>query len=203
MATLDDVRVQAHFRHAISLSGEDQRMMQASKHQSLSARAMALLLVLAATSLTGAARAADDSGSGLPVPRFVSLKADKVNVRTGPNKDQDVSWIFSRAGLPVEITAEFETWRRIRDVDGSEGWVYHSMLSGRRTALVSPWLKSGTAVLHERADPTARATAQLEPRVLASVKSCDGKWCRITGPGFDGFIEQGNLWGVYPGEKVE
>ena len=72
------------------------------------------------------------------MPRFVSLKSDRVNVRAGPNKDQDVAWVYTRAGMPVEITAEFENWRRIRDWEGAEGWVYHSLLSGRRTAVVVP-----------------------------------------------------------------
>ena len=80
--------------------------------------------------------------SGLPVPRFVSLKADRVNVRGGPDKDHDVSWVYTRVGWPVEIIAEFENWRRIRDSDGSEGWVYHSMLSGKRTAVVQLKAKS-------------------------------------------------------------
>lgn len=151
----------------------------------------------------GLARGADEGGTGLPVPRFVSLKADKVNVRNGPNKNQDVAWVFSRAGLPVEITAEFETWRRIRDAEGSEGWVYHSMLSGRRTALVAPWNKTGTVVLRDEPKADAKASAQLEHGVLGTLKSCDGKWCRFIGPGFDGYIEQGQLWGVYPNEKVD
>ena len=43
--------------------------------------------------------------SGLPVPRYVSLKSDHVNVRAGPTKDNDVSWVYTRAGLPVEVTA--------------------------------------------------------------------------------------------------
>ncbi|WP_244644634.1 SH3 domain-containing protein [Azorhizobium oxalatiphilum] len=156
--------------------------------------------------LAPAARAADEdkaTGTGLPVPRFVSLKADRVNVRNGPNRDQDVAWIFTRAGLPVEITAEFETWRRIRDADGSEGWVYHSMLSGRRTALVTPWTKGAPVTLREKPEAESRAVARLEPSVLGVVKSCDGKWCRITGEGYDGYVEQGKLWGVYPNEKVD
>src|SRR6266436_4186868 len=74
------------------------------------------------------------STSGLPVPRYVSLKSDHVNVRAGPTKDNDVAWVYTRSGLPVEITAEFENWRRVRDSEGAEGWVYHSLLSGRRTA---------------------------------------------------------------------
>ena len=76
--------------------------------------------------------------SKLPLPRYVSLKSDRVNLREGPSKEHRTTWIFERAGLPVEITAEFETWRKIRDSDGTEGWVLHSLLSGRRTALVSP-----------------------------------------------------------------
>lgn len=141
--------------------------------------------------------------SGLPVPRFVSLKADKVNVRSGPSKDQTVAWVFTRAGLPVEITAEFETWRRIRDSEGAEGWVYHSMLSSRRTAIVGPWLKDGPVALHAKADADSGVKAKIEPGVLGSVKDCDGAWCRFFGEGFDGFIEQEKLWGVYPNEKFE
>ena len=76
--------------------------------------------------------------SGLPVPRFVSLKPDRVNVRGGPTRDHEVTFVYTRAGLPVEITAESDNWRRIRDWEGSEGWVYHSLLSGRRTAVVTP-----------------------------------------------------------------
>src|SRR3972149_2901787 len=82
------------------------------------------------------------TASGLPLPRFVSLKADKVNVRGGPSREHEVTWVFTRLGLPVEITAESENWRRIRDAEGAEGWVFHSLLSGRRTVLVSPAAKS-------------------------------------------------------------
>src|SRR5215217_1138160 len=92
------------------------------------------------------------SASGLPLPRFVSLKSDRVNVRGGPTKDHDVTWVFTRAGLPVEITAEFENWRRIRDWEGSEGWVYHSLLSGRRTGVVTPKSKDELVPLYESAD---------------------------------------------------
>ncbi len=178
--------------------------MQITRWHLFQTRAAAFALLLAAVLPGAGARAADDTpGTGLPVPRFVSLKADKVNVRNGPNRDQDVAWIFTRAGLPVEITAEFETWRRIRDAEGAEGWVYHSMLSGRRTALVAPWGKDTTATLRDKPDAGAKIAARLEPGVLGTVKTCDGKWCRLVGDGFDGFIEQNKLWGVYPNEKVD
>jgi SH3-like domain-containing protein len=97
--------------------------------------------------------------SGLPVPRYVSLKSDHVNVRAGPTKDNDVAWVYTRSGLPVEITAEFENWRRVRDSEGAEGWVYHSLLSGRRTAVITMKSKDDLASLYERADSTSAVTA--------------------------------------------
>ena len=143
------------------------------------------------------------SVSGLPVPRFVSLKSDRVNVRSGPNKDQDVRWVYTRAGMPVEITAEFENWRRIRDWEGAEGWVYHSLLSGRRSAVVVPTLKDDLVPLYENADIESGVVAQLQSGVLAQIKSCNGKWCQLAGKNFSGWIRQDRLWGAYPNEKVE
>ena len=145
------------------------------------------------------------NGSGLRLPRFVSLKSDKVNVRGGPNKDQGVTWVYTRTGLPVEITAEFENWRRIRDWEGAEGWVYHSLLSGRRTGLISvkPKATDDAVPIHANADAKSNVVARLEPGVLGAVKRCDGQWCRVSGAGFDGWVEQDRLWGVYPNEKVE
>jgi SH3-like domain-containing protein len=141
--------------------------------------------------------------SGLPVPRYVSLKSDHVNVRAGPTKDNDVAWVYTRSGLPVEITAEFENWRRVRDSEGAEGWVYHSLLSGRRTAVITMKSKDELASLYERADQTSAIAARLQAGVVAQVKRCAAGWCRITGNGFDGWIEQQRLWGVYADEKVE
>ncbi len=147
------------------------------------------------------------TASGLPVPRYVSLKSDRVNLREGPAKDHRTTWIFQRAGLPVEITAEFETWRKVRDSEGSEGWVLHSLLSGRRTGLVMPWKKDAkdvtSAMLYGKPDAGASAVAKLQPGVLANIRSCDKTWCRINGEGFDGFVHQAELWGVYPNEIIE
>src|SRR5438874_2986469 len=96
--------------------------------------------------------------SGLPVPRYVSLKSDHVNVRAGPTKDNDVAWVYTRSGLPVEITGEYENWRRVRDSEGSEGWVYHSLLSGRRTAVVTMKNKDDLVSIYESADQTSGIT---------------------------------------------
>jgi SH3-like domain-containing protein len=141
--------------------------------------------------------------SGLPVPRYVSLKSDHVNVRAGPTKDNDVAWVYTKVGLPVEITAEYENWRRVRDSEGAEGWVYHSLLSGRRTAVVTMKSKDELASIYDSPDAKSAVAAKLQAGVVAQVKRCNNGWCRVIGTGFDGWIEQQRLWGVYADEKVD
>src|SRR6202008_606457 len=142
---------------------------------------LAGLLMGASVSTGYTAKDAALTTSGLPVPRYVSLKSDHVNVRAGPTKDNDVAWVYTRSGLPVEITAEFENWRRVRDSEGAEGWVYHSLLSGRRTAVVTMKNKDDLASLYDRADPTSAVAARLQVGVVAQVKKCDQHWCHIEG----------------------
>jgi len=170
-------------------------------------RCRALVLVVACllgvvASTAASAKDSTPTTSGLPVPRYVSLKSDHVNVRAGPTKDNDVAWVYTRAGLPVEITAEYENWRRVRDSEGAEGWVYHSLLSGRRTAVVTMKQKDDLASLYESADKTSSITARLQAGVIAQVKKCTSSWCHVYGSGFDGWIEQQRLWGVYSDEQV-
>ena len=142
--------------------------------------------------------------SGLQLPRFVSLKSNRVNVRKGPSTEHAVAWVFSRAGLPVEVLAEVENWRQIRDSEGSEGWVFHALLSGRRTALVMPWVDNReTITLYDDPSASAGTAARLEPGVLGSVHKCDGDWCNFTAGGVTGWIEQQRLWGVYRDEKMK
>jgi SH3-like domain-containing protein len=174
-----------------------------------------IVLALALVSLSAASALAQQSpggrlGTGLPVPRYVSLKTDRVNLREGPSKDHRTAWVFQRAGLPVEIIAEYETWRRIRDSEGTEGWVLHSLLSGRRTALVMPWVKNQQPPISllDRAEEKGGVVAHLQPGVITNIKGCDGKWCRVTivmdgARDVDGYIQQEKLWGVYPNETVE
>ncbi len=170
------------------------------------------LAVVVALSLAMAAKAANDDDaraklgarSNLPIPRFVSLKSDKVNVRKGPNTDQAIVWVFARAGLPVEVIAESENWRRVRDSEGADGWVFHSLLSGRRTVLISPWSKNQEGVpLYAKKSQGGQTVAMLAPNVLGNVLSCDGEWCEVAVDDYSGFVEQAKLWGVYRGEKVE
>ncbi len=162
---------------------------------------LALLVALA----PAAAALADPTGSvtGLPLPRYASLKTDRVNLREGPSKDHSTKWVFQRAGLPVEITAEFATWRKVRDSEGAEGWVLHTLLSGRRTALVGPGKKDKTYDVTSAASAKSDVVAQLQSGVIVNIKRCDGAWCQVYGQGYKGYVHQNDLWGVYPDEKVE
>jgi SH3-like domain-containing protein len=164
---------------------------------------LGVLLAVQADMALAAGEGLTGAVSGLPIPRFVSLKSDRVNVRAGPNKDQDVRWVYTRAAMPVEITAEFENWRRIRDWEGAEGWVYHSLLSGKRSAVVVPKDKQELVPLYESADVESAVAARLQSGVLGQLKACDGQWCQFVGKNFSGWIVQERLWGAYPNEKVE
>src|SRR4029077_15806159 len=151
---------------------------------------LAGVAALSARAASAAGEVATGTARGLPGPPFASLKSARVNVRGGPNKDQDVRWVYTRAGMPVEITAEFENWRRIRDWEGAEGWVYHSLLSGKRSAVLVPTLKNDLVPLYESADGKSKETARLQSGVLGQLKSCNGTWCQFSGKNFDGWIRQ-------------
>lgn len=151
--------------------------------------------------------------SGLPLPRFVSLKSDKVNVRVGPGRQNALVWTYQRKGLPVEIIYEFDNWRKIRDSDGETGWVLASLLAGTRTAMVMTWNREDTSSggkknaalekFYKRPDETGAIVAQVESGVIGRVKTCDGQWCRLEIKGYAGWLKQQLLWGVYPGEKIK
>ena len=179
--------------------------MDAALIRSSLAVGIAVLSAVLPIGFSGAALAQERgmARTGLPLPRFVSLKSDEINVRRGPGQGYDVAYTFVRAGLPVEITQEFDNWRKIRDSEGSEGWVFQSLLSGERTALVAPWDAGDPLPLYSAARDDAPVIAYLQPRVVADVEECTGSWCLISGEQFRGWMEQERLWGVYPQEQVE
>jgi SH3-like domain-containing protein len=176
------------------------------------ASALALLVVgFASATVTnphGAASAVANvtlGPSGLPLPRFVSLKSGRVNARIGPNFSYPVEWLYLKAGLPVEILQEFDTWRKVRDSDGSEGWINQSLLSGRRTGIIAPWQQGKNAQLPLLTKPESKSSsvALVEPGVIGTIRSCDGKWCEMDFSGRSGWIEQNLVWGAYPGELIK
>lgn len=142
--------------------------------------------------------------SGLPLPRFVSLKSGRVNVRTGPGINYAVEWLYLKAGLPMEILQEYDNWRRVRDSDGAEGWVNQSLLSGKRTAIVAPWQKGKDVHVNllRAPDQKASVVAILEPGVVGQIKTCNGLWCEARFDGNNGWISQTLIWGAYPEEQV-
>lgn len=143
--------------------------------------------------------------SGLPLPRFVSLKSGRVNSRVGPGVNYSVDWMYTKSGLPMEIVQEYDTWRRVRDADGSEGWINQSLLSGRRTAIVTPWQRGKETRINllKSPDQEASVVAYLEPGVVGTIKGCNGQWCEMTFDGHSGWLSQSLVWGAYPGEKVK
>jgi SH3-like domain-containing protein len=141
--------------------------------------------------------------TGLPVPRFVSLKASEVNSRVGPGSEYQIAWVFRRAGLPVEVIAEFESWRQIRDSDGGTGWVAAALLSARRTAAVVPWVKERSSFSLTASKGGGSEAARVEPGAIVDIQACDGEACEVFAGNQKGWIAQKNLWGVYPGETVK
>src|SRR5262245_13342515 len=137
-------------------------------------------------------------GTGLPLPRFAALRSEETNVRTGPNTRYPIDWVFKRKSMPVEIVAEYENWRKIRDWQGAGGWVHQSLLTGKRSVTVA----AKEAILYKTPATTATEVARLQAEVICLVKSCNGDWCRVqTGP-YVGWIERAKVWGVYKGEVV-
>ncbi|MCU0830911.1 MAG: SH3 domain-containing protein [Rhizobiaceae bacterium] len=159
-------------------------------------------------------------GSGLPLPRFASLKSANVNLRVGPGKEHPILWTYVKAGLPVEIVLEFDTWRKIRDSEGVEGWVYQSMLSGRRTATVEASLAArpdgieaiiqtslsepeNLTPVYAKPDAQTRVIAKFEAGLNVEVLTCDGSWCSVQAGDHAGWVAQASLWGVYPNEQID
>ncbi|HEY7690254.1 MAG TPA: SH3 domain-containing protein [Dongiaceae bacterium] len=149
------------------------------------------------------APAAADTALGtetqLPLPRFVSLRSNEINLRTGPGINYPVEWVYHRRGMPVEVVAEYDSWRKIRDWQGTEGWVHQSMLDGRRGALIV----GGERILRREPMAGAAGVARLEPGVIVQLKECGAGWCRLESGGYDGWLQRDEFWGAYPGESVE
>ena len=139
----------------------------------------AAILAILATAGMGMpiAPLAAEGPSGLPLPRFVTTRSNPINVRVGPGTKYDVAWVYVKAGTPVEIIQEFDTWRKIRDVDGSEGWLHQNLLQGKRAGLVTPAAAEPVA-LRSDANDDAGVRAWLTPSFRVDIKECDGKWCR-------------------------
>ncbi len=160
-----------------------------------------LLNGLLSAALFGAAALAADAPrlgeqSGLPLPRFVSIAGDKANLRVGPSTRYPIDWVYQRQNLPVEVIGEFGLWRRIRDIDGIEGWAHKSVLSGRRHALVT----GETRALRKAPRDDAAVVLRAEPMVIGRLLACRIDWCLLRIDGDRGWLRRSQLWGVHAGE---
>jgi SH3-like domain-containing protein len=156
---------------------------------------------LAAVAPAAADRPAVERGpeTGLPLPRYVSLKGTEGRARRGPARSHRVDWIFTRRDMPLRVTAEFEHWRRVEDVEGQGGWIHYGSLSGVRTVLLT------RDMVAMRSQPRANApeVALLERGVVARILTCQPDWCRLGAEGQRGWVERRALWGVDPHEWLD
>jgi SH3-like domain-containing protein len=162
-------------------------------------RFFVIALVLAA--LIGGAQAAEKSAE--PLPRFVSLRADTVNLRTGPGSRYPIEYVYHRKGYPLEIVAEFDQWRQVRDWQGTEGWVHQRMVNGARNVVIQ-----GTQrILRASGEAGAAPVAKLDPGVIAHLLECSTAWCRIEvqngASDVKGWLSRNEIWGVLQGEVVK
>jgi SH3-like domain-containing protein len=155
---------------------------------------------------------AQDNPSGLPLPRFATTRSSPINVRVGPGTRYDVAWVYVKPGTPVEIIQEFDTWRKIRDFDGSEGWVHQNLLSGNRAGIVAPWRQGEQLPLFSGKSEDGGVRAYLPAGFQVGITACDKAWCTVSatdhpeGGGqhiYDGFLPQDELWGVYRDEEFD
>jgi SH3-like domain-containing protein len=137
--------------------------------------------------------------TGLPIPRFVSLRPDTVNLRTGPGLRYPVEWVYTRAGMPVEVIGEYGIWRQVRDWQGDTGWVHQVMLQADRTARI---LGETPRPLVAEPAADAGAVARLEPGVIAELERCRDRWCRLSAGGHTGWMRRADFYGAYPGERL-
>ncbi|HTJ65287.1 MAG TPA: SH3 domain-containing protein [Alphaproteobacteria bacterium] len=134
-----------------------------------------------------------------PTVHFAALRSEKVNLRSGPGENFPIQWVYVRRGLPVEVVATFDIWRKIKDSEGTEGWVNQQMLSGRRSVLVAGAVRD----LRHDPKPDAEVVAKLEAGVVASVAKCNPDWCEVKAGGYKGWLMRGDVWGLEPGEVIE
>jgi len=134
--------------------------------------------------------------TNLPIPRYVSLKVKEANARRGPSLSHKIDWIYKRQNMPLEIYAEYENWRRVRDFEGLGGWVHYTLLSGIRYVLIK------NELLEMRLLPSidAQVIAKVPQHNIATLDKCNKDWCRIIDDGYKGWVPKNGIWGVYENE---
>ena len=141
---------------------------------------------------------AQKTKKGKLVQRYASLRANDVNVRAGPGVRYHVKWKFIQRHAPIEVIAQYDTWRKIRDWEGGEGWVHRAMIATKRSLL----LKGNGKTMRRRPSDSAPAVARLASNMIVLAKKCDMEWCLVSARGHAGWIRRKGLWGLYPKEQI-
>ena len=131
-------------------------------------------------------------------PYYESIKPSRARMRTGPGRAYPATWLYIRAGLPVKVIAVYQDWKKIEDPDGTQGWFLDTLLSTRRTAMVS----GTTTDMREKRDYDSRLLWRAAPGVIGRISDCSGGWCWFDVGGKAGYVEETHLWGVDPGEQL-
>ncbi|WP_417450392.1 SH3 domain-containing protein [Kordiimonas sp.] len=145
------------------------------------------------------ASAGEVGPSGNPLPRFISLAADKAYMRTGPGLQYPVVWVYKRDNLPLEVVDEHGAWRKVRDHDGVTGWMHVRLLSSRRTAMII----GGARRLFREPDRQTPVRLTADAGVIGDVLECDSHWCLMEIDGTRAWIERRFLWGLYADEMFD
>jgi len=137
-------------------------------------------------------------GSGLPVPRFVTLKSNKVNMRVGPGREYPLSWVYKQQYLPVKVIAEFDVWRKVIDHEGTTGWVHGQLVTLKRFALI----QSRLTKLYRKADFESPVVAVADKGVIMELQTCAPQWCRVANDDVRGYVRREDIWGVLETETL-
>ena len=159
-----------------------------------------LILVFAAPAFAEDKAEEAKNGSGLPLPRFATLRSEEANLRSGPGTRYPIQWVYHRKGMPIEITEEYDNWRRVRDMEGTTGWLHKTMLSGVRNVLIH---SKQPQLLRAEPEEKAKPMLKLAPNVIAQILQCDKTWCRVRVADEKGWMKKPGLWGVYNEEVLK
>lgn len=163
---------------------------------------LALAALVFSISLALAQEPADEGETGLAIPRFVSLRSNHINARSGPGARYPIEWVYMQKSAPVEITAEFELWRKVKDWQGSESWIHKSMLSGKRYAKI---ITPGENNIYSKPDFQSKVIAKAEDEVIGEISKCPSgmNFCLLKFSSIEGWVPKTNFFGVYPNEVIE
>lgn len=173
------------------------------------------LLTLLLTILVAFPALSTEAGpvTGLPLPRFVILKSQETNLRKGPDIKYPIVWVYKQKGYPMEVIAEFENWRKLRDSDGAEGWVHENLITGTRNVRIIANnyvsqnmfypVRDNEVILFHNPDESSYPKARLQFGAIGKLKKCQVQWCQVKFENTIGWVHKSNLWGVYQNEVLE